>query len=93
MIRPRIELRRNAEIGAEEAAAKLGNEFLAGTFASIPGIAGKITADTAGRRRPVRCLVTERRIIARRVLKTLERWHLNQVGAGREEGLVSAMAD
>lgn len=54
MIRPRLELRRNAEIGAEEAAAKLGDEFLAGALASISRIPGKIPADAAGWRRPMR---------------------------------------
>ncbi|GAA4158970.1 hypothetical protein GCM10023069_01480 [Shinella granuli] len=35
MIRPRLELRCDAEIGAEEAATELGNEFFAGAIRPV----------------------------------------------------------
>ena len=39
VIRPRLELGHDAEIGAQEAAPELGNEFFAGTFGACPGSA------------------------------------------------------
>ena len=45
MIRPRLELRRDTEIGAEEATAKLGNKFFAGAIRPVLGISRKITSD------------------------------------------------
>ncbi len=53
VIGPRLELRHDAEIGAQEAASELGNEFLARTFGAILVIAGKIASDAVRRRRPV----------------------------------------
>lgn len=53
MIRPRLELRHDTEIGAEEATAELGNEFFARAFRSILRIPGQISSDAMFRRRPV----------------------------------------
>ena len=42
MIRPRLELRCDAEIGTEEAASQLGDEFLAGALAPVLAVAAEI---------------------------------------------------
>jgi len=54
MIRPRLELRRDTEIGAEEATAELGNKFFARAIRPVLRIARKISSDAMFRRGPVR---------------------------------------
>ena len=56
MIRPRLELRRNTEIGAEEATAELGNKFFARAIRPVLRIARQVTSDAMFRRRPVRIM-------------------------------------
>ncbi len=46
--------------GAEEAAAELGNQFLARSLAAIPGVAAKVAIDAMRCRSPMGGLVTER---------------------------------
>ncbi len=53
MVRPRLELRRDTEIGAEEATAELGNEFFAGAIRPVLRIARYISSDAMFRRRPI----------------------------------------
>lgn len=53
MIGPRLEFGNDAEIGAEEAASQLGNEFFAGALGLVPGVAAQIPANPLGPRRPV----------------------------------------
>ena len=53
MIRARLQLRRDAEIGAEEATAEFGDQFFAGALAAILAVAAEIAADAMRRRRPV----------------------------------------
>ena len=56
MIRPRLELRCDTEIGAEEATAELGNKFFARAIRPFLRIARKISSDAMFRRRPMRLM-------------------------------------
>lgn len=56
MIRPRLELRHDTEIGAEEATPELGNEFFSGAIRPVLRIARQVTSDAMFRRRPVRVM-------------------------------------
>jgi len=49
-----LELRRDAEIGAQEATAELGDKFFARPFRPVLCIARQVTADAMLRRGPVR---------------------------------------
>ena len=49
----RLKFRRNAEIGAEEAAAELRDQFLARPFGPVVGVAAEVAVDPLRRRRPV----------------------------------------
>src|SRR3546814_20511976 len=53
MIRPRLELRRDTEIGAEEATAELSNKFFARAISPFLRIARPVTSDAMFPRRPV----------------------------------------
>ena len=53
VIRPGFEFRHDAEIGAQEAAPDLGNEFFAGAFGAILMITREIASDAVRWRRPV----------------------------------------
>jgi hypothetical protein len=53
MIGPRLQLRHDTEIGAQEAAAELGDQLFAGAFGLILGIAGEIPTDPVLWRRPM----------------------------------------
>jgi hypothetical protein len=53
MIPTGLQFRHDAEIRAEEAAPKLGDQFLACPLAPILGIAAEIPVDPMGRRSPV----------------------------------------
>src|SRR3546814_10583768 len=59
MIRPRLELRRDTEIGAEEATAELSNKFFARAISPFLRIARQVTSDAMFRRRPVGRLMAE----------------------------------
>lgn len=53
MIRTRLELGHDAEVGAEETRAKLGNQLFARTLAAILRVAAEIAIGTMRRRRPM----------------------------------------
>jgi len=53
VIRPRLEFRHDAEIGAQEAASELGDKFFASPFGAILVIAGEIASNPVCWRRPV----------------------------------------
>ncbi len=53
MIGPRFELRRDAEISAEEATAELGDQLFACALRPVLCITRQVTADAMFRRRPV----------------------------------------
>ena len=93
MIRPRLELRRDAEIGAEEATAELGDQFFARAFGPVLRVAERSRPTRCSARRPVRRLMAERRHIAGRIAKRLEGRHLDVVHDRRIVGLVAAVSD
>ena len=49
----RFEFRREAEVGAEEAASEFGDQFLAGPFGLVFGVATEVAIETLRRRSPV----------------------------------------
>ena len=53
VIRPGLQLWSNAEIGAEEAAPKLGDQLFAGALAAILRITAEVAPDAMRRRSPV----------------------------------------
>ncbi len=53
VVGPGLEFGRDAEIGAEETAAELGDQFLSRALAAVLAVAAEIAVDAMPRRRPV----------------------------------------
>ena len=53
VVRPRLELRHDAEVRAEVHRPQFGDQFLAAAFAPILVVAAEIAVDPVGRSRPV----------------------------------------
>ncbi len=53
MIGPGLQLRHDAEIGAEQRRTDFGDQLLPGAFAAILRIAAEIASDAGGARRPM----------------------------------------
>ena len=53
VILARLEFRRDAEVGAEEAASEFGNQFFARTLGLVFGVAAEVAVEALRSRRPV----------------------------------------
>lgn len=93
MIGSGLEFWRDTKIGAEEAAPKLGDQFLACPFGAILGVAAEIASDPSRIRSPVYRLVAEDRDVRGGVAEGLEAGHLDDVERRSVIGLRSAMTD
>ena len=82
MVGPGLEFRRDAEIGAEEAAPEFGDQLLARPLVAILGIAAEIAVDAVRPSGPMRGFVAEDRDIRRGVAEALEGRHLDDVERG-----------
>lgn len=79
MIRPRLELRRDTEVGAEEATAKFGDEFFPRPLRPVLGIARQATSHAMFCRRLVGRLMAEDGRVSGSVAKRLKGRHLDVV--------------
>lgn len=77
MIRSRLELRDDLEVGADQRRPYFGDKLLPRSFAAILRIAAQISANTTRVRRPVNMLMTLHRHVRCGIAETLERRHLD----------------
>ena len=86
-------LRRDAEVGGQERAAKFGNKLLGGIAFVAPTLASKLAIEPLLVASPVRRLVRQGGVVAFGVLEALERRQLHEVLGDVVVGTTAAMPD
>ncbi len=86
-------LKSKLQIGTQESSPEFGNQFLDSVTFTPEAMPAEVTVKPGLAARPMRTFMGKRRIVAIRVLETLEWRHLDRIGGDAVKGAISSVSD